>query len=61
MNKAAIAKASIVLKMLKLFESKRSPNPFVSKAIVVNFLGLSALDANKLVIESSVEFPSCAF
>ncbi|KAG6608294.1 U-box domain-containing protein 12, partial [Cucurbita argyrosperma subsp. sororia] len=53
MNKADIVKAGTVHKMLKLIESDNSINPCVSEAIVANFLGLSALDNNKLVIGSS--------
>lgn len=43
--------------MLKLIESDNPTNPFVSEAIVANFLGLSALDTNKLVIGSSGAIP----
>lgn len=43
--------------MLKLIESESSSNPFVSEAIVANFLGLSALDTNKLIIGSSGAIP----
>lgn len=43
--------------MLKLIESESSPNPPVSEAIVANFLGLSALDTNKLLIGSSGAIP----
>lgn len=43
--------------MLKLIESETSPNPPVSEAIVANFLGLSALDTNKLLIGSSGAIP----
>ena len=43
--------------MLKLIESDNSINPCVSEAIVANFLGLSALDTNKLVIGSSGAIP----
>ncbi|KAA0064592.1 hypothetical protein IC582_015292 [Cucumis melo] len=57
LNKAAIAKAGTVHKMLKLIESESSPNPPVSEAIVANFLGLSALDTNKLLIGSSGAIP----
>ncbi|KAG6591541.1 U-box domain-containing protein 12 [Cucurbita argyrosperma subsp. argyrosperma] len=57
LNKAAIVKAGTVHKMLKLIESDNSPNPSVSEAIVANFLGLSALDTNKLVIGSSGAIP----
>ncbi|KAH7523976.1 U-box domain-containing protein 14 [Ziziphus jujuba] len=53
MNKAAIVKAGVVHKMLKLIESPNAPNPSVSEAIVANFLGLSALDSNKPIIGSS--------
>lgn len=52
-NKAAIVKAGVVHKMLKLIESPNAPNPSVSEAIVANFLGLSALDSNKPIIGSS--------
>ncbi|XP_023524173.1 U-box domain-containing protein 7-like [Cucurbita pepo subsp. pepo] len=57
MNKADIVKAGTVHKMLKLIESDNSINPCVSEAIVANFLGLSALDTNKLVIGSSGAIP----
>ncbi|KAK9149816.1 hypothetical protein Scep_008573 [Stephania cephalantha] len=50
MNKAAIVKAGAVHKMLKLIQST---NASVSEAVVANFLGLSALDANKPIIGSS--------
>ncbi|KAM7275393.1 hypothetical protein ACFE04_017259 [Oxalis oulophora] len=56
-NKAAIVKAGAVHKMLKLIESPNSLNPSVSEAIIANFLGLSALDANKPVIGSSGVIP----
>ncbi|XP_057958797.1 U-box domain-containing protein 13-like [Malania oleifera] len=53
-NKAAIVKAGAVHNMLKLIESpNRSPDSAVAEAIVANFLGLSALDANKPIIGSS--------
>ncbi|OAY53612.1 U-box domain-containing protein 15 [Manihot esculenta] len=56
-NKAAIVKAGAVHKMLKIIESPSPPNPSVSEAIVANFLGLSALDANKPIIGSSGAIP----
>ncbi|KAF2287269.1 hypothetical protein GH714_039499 [Hevea brasiliensis] len=56
-NKAAIVKAGAVHKMLKIIESPSPPNPFVSEAIVANFLGLSALDSNKPIIGSSGAIP----
>lgn len=43
--------------MLKIIESPSPPNPSVSEAIVANFLGLSALDANKPIIGSSGAIP----
>ncbi|KAG7567671.1 Armadillo [Arabidopsis thaliana x Arabidopsis arenosa] len=52
-NKEAIVKAGAVHKMLKLIESSKPPNQAISEAIVANFLGLSALDANKPIIGSS--------
>nr|GMD90125.1 U-box domain-containing protein 12 [Ipomoea batatas]GME20423.1 U-box domain-containing protein 12 [Ipomoea batatas] len=53
-NKAAIVKAGAVHKMLMLIESPNGfPEPAVVEAIVANFLGLSALDANKPIIGSS--------
>ncbi|CAH8263486.1 unnamed protein product [Arabidopsis lyrata] len=52
-NKEAIVKAEAVHKMLKLIESSKPPNQAISEAIVANFLGLSALDANKPIIGSS--------
>ncbi|XP_021890673.1 U-box domain-containing protein 12 [Carica papaya] len=56
-NKAAIVKAGAVHKMLKLIESADDPKPPVAEAIVANFLGLSALDANKSIIGSSGAIP----
>ncbi|KAJ9184086.1 hypothetical protein P3X46_007862 [Hevea brasiliensis] len=56
-NKAAIVKAGAVHKMLKIIESPSPPNPFVSEAIVANFLGLSAFDSNKPIIGSSGAIP----
>ncbi|MBA0723029.1 hypothetical protein Golax_003647 [Gossypium laxum] len=56
-NKAAIVKAGAVHKMLKLIESPNEPSQAVSDAIVANFLGLSALDSNKLIIGSSGAIP----
>ncbi|XP_077223130.1 U-box domain-containing protein 45-like [Tasmannia lanceolata] len=56
MNKKAIVEAGAIHKMLKLIESKTIPPP-VSEAIVANFLGLSALDSNKLIIGSSGAIP----
>lgn len=53
-NKAAIVKAGAIHKMLSLI---KSPNPAVAEAIVVNFLGLSALDSNKPIIGSSGAIP----
>lgn len=53
-NKAAIVKVGSVEKMLKLIESPDGLDSSVSEAIVANFLGLSALDANKPIIGSSV-------
>ncbi|XP_071723468.1 U-box domain-containing protein 45 [Rutidosis leptorrhynchoides] len=56
-NKAAIVEAGAIHKMLKIIEShdpiSQNPNQSVSEAIVANFLGLSALDANKPIIGSS--------
>ncbi|KAK7383455.1 hypothetical protein VNO78_29134 [Psophocarpus tetragonolobus] len=52
-NKAAIVKVGSVEKMLKLIESPDGLDSSVSEAIVANFLGLSALDSNKLIIGSS--------
>ncbi|GKB33210.1 putative armadillo-like helical protein [Tanacetum coccineum] len=54
-NKAAIVEAGVVHKMLDLTESpsEGSPDQDLSAAIVANFLGLSALDSNKLIIGSS--------
>ncbi|CAD5319447.1 unnamed protein product [Arabidopsis thaliana] len=52
-NKAAIVKAGVVHKMLKLVESSKPPNQAIAEAIVANFLGLSALDSNKPIIGSS--------
>ncbi|PWA88508.1 Armadillo [Artemisia annua] len=54
-NKAAIVEAGVVHKMLDLIESpsEGSPDQNLSAAIVANFLGLSALDSNKLIIGSS--------
>ncbi|KAK9101799.1 hypothetical protein Sjap_019053 [Stephania japonica] len=49
-NKAAIVKAGAVHKMVKLIQCT---NASVSEAVVANFLGLSALDANKPIIGSS--------
>lgn len=43
--------------MLKLIGPDDSTNPSISEAIVANFLGLSALDTNKLVIGSSGAIP----
>ncbi|XP_044464667.1 U-box domain-containing protein 15-like [Mangifera indica] len=57
MNKAAIVKAGAVHRMLLLIDSPNAPNPSVSEAIVANFLGLSALDANKPIIGSSGAVP----
>ncbi|XVF35664.1 hypothetical protein REPUB_Repub18cG0165600 [Reevesia pubescens] len=56
-NKAAIVKAGAVHKMLKLIESPNELSQAVSDAIVVNFLGLSALDLNKPIIGSSGAIP----
>ncbi|CAI8599550.1 unnamed protein product [Vicia faba] len=56
-NKAAIVKVGAVHKMLKLIESPRVVDSSVSEAIVVNFLGLSALDSNKPIIGSSGAIP----
>uniref|UniRef100_A0A7N0T8W4 Uncharacterized protein n=1 Tax=Kalanchoe fedtschenkoi TaxID=63787 RepID=A0A7N0T8W4_KALFE len=54
MNKAAIVKAGAVHKMLHMIElASWSLNALVAEAIVANFLGLSALDSNKLIIGSS--------
>lgn len=51
-------KAGAVHKMLHIIiMATGSPSSLVSEAIVVNFLGLSALDANKLVIGSSGAVP----
>ncbi|RRT65756.1 hypothetical protein B296_00009063 [Ensete ventricosum] len=55
LNKAAIVKAGAVHKMLNLIESDSSA--LVSEAIVANFLGLSALDSNKLIIGASGAIP----
>ncbi|CAA0371280.1 unnamed protein product [Arabidopsis thaliana] len=52
-NKAAIVKAGVVHKMLKLIELSKPPNQAIAEAIVANFLGLSALDSNKPIIGSS--------
>ncbi|CAJ1972023.1 unnamed protein product [Sphenostylis stenocarpa] len=52
-NKAAIVKVGSVEKMLKLIASPDGLDSSVSEAIVANFLGLSALDSNKLIIGSS--------
>ncbi|PWA49005.1 Armadillo [Artemisia annua] len=54
-NKAAIVEAGVVHKMLDLIESpsEGSPDQNLSAATVANFLGLSALDSNKLIIGSS--------
>ncbi|CAA6670970.1 unnamed protein product [Spirodela intermedia] len=51
-NKAAIAEAGAVHNMVKLIQTTSLPLS-LSEAIVANFLGLSALDANKPVIGSS--------
>lgn len=57
-NKAAIVKVGAVHKMLKLIESPGAVVDLsVSEAIVANFLGLSALDANKPIIGSSGAIP----
>uniref|UniRef100_A0A1D1XJ32 U-box domain-containing protein 12 n=1 Tax=Anthurium amnicola TaxID=1678845 RepID=A0A1D1XJ32_9ARAE len=56
MNKAAIVAAGAVHKMVNLMAAG-SPLPPVSEAIVANFLGLSALDANKPIIGSSGGIP----
>lgn len=55
-NKAAIVAAGTVHKMLKLIEAGSTP-ACVSEAIVANFLGLTALDANKPIIGSSGAIP----
>ncbi|MQL84294.1 hypothetical protein Taro_016790 [Colocasia esculenta] len=55
-NKAAIVAAGTVHKMLKLIETGSAP-ACVSEAIVANFLGLSALDANKPLIGASGAIP----
>ncbi|KAL2318029.1 hypothetical protein Fmac_031905 [Flemingia macrophylla] len=52
-NKAAIVKVGSIEKMLKLIESPDGLDSSVSEAIVANFLGLSALDANKPIVGSS--------
>ncbi|KAF6147262.1 hypothetical protein GIB67_013083 [Kingdonia uniflora] len=54
MNKGAIVTAGAIHKMLKLIESS---NQSVLEAIVANFLALSALDSNKLIIGSSGAIP----
>ncbi|CAM8964362.1 unnamed protein product [Rhodiola kirilowii] len=60
-NKAAIVKAGAVHKMLHIIGlASRNPSDLVSEAIVANFLGLSALDSNKLVIGSSGAVPFLA-
>ncbi|KAG0466975.1 hypothetical protein HPP92_018555 [Vanilla planifolia] len=50
-NKSAVVKAGAVHKMLDLIET--GPPAEVAEAIVANFLGLSALDANKPIIGAS--------
>ncbi|XP_074287065.1 U-box domain-containing protein 45 [Silene latifolia] len=58
LNKAAIVQAGAVHKMLKKIESsKGSVDPAISEAIVANFLALSALDSNKIVIGTSGAIP----
>lgn len=57
-NKAAIVKSGAVHKMLKLIESENGRHATaVAEAIVVNFLSLTALDANKPIIGSSGAIP----
>uniref|UniRef100_A0A7N0SV73 Uncharacterized protein n=1 Tax=Kalanchoe fedtschenkoi TaxID=63787 RepID=A0A7N0SV73_KALFE len=58
LNKAAIVKAGAVHKMLHMIGlAAGSLSAAVEEAIVANFLGLSALDSNKLVIGSSGAVP----
>ncbi|KAK6927618.1 hypothetical protein RJ641_006209 [Dillenia turbinata] len=58
LNKAAIVKAGVLHKMLKLIDSSNgSCNLSVAESVVANFLGLSALDSNKPVIGSSGAIP----
>ncbi|KAG1347895.1 putative U-box domain-containing protein 13 [Cocos nucifera] len=55
LNKVAVVKAGAVHKMLSLIELGSSL--LVSEAIIVNFLGLTALDSNKPIIGSSGAIP----
>lgn len=50
-NKSTIVTAGAVRKMVSLIES--GPPPAAADAIIANFLGLSALDANKPIIGAS--------
>ncbi|KAE8677368.1 stromal cell-derived factor 2-like protein-like [Hibiscus syriacus] len=56
-NKAAIVKAGAVHKMLKLIEPPNKPSQSISDGIIINFLGLSALDSNKPIVGSSGAIP----
>ncbi|CAM8952770.1 unnamed protein product [Rhodiola kirilowii] len=61
LNKAAIVKAGAVHRMLNIITmAAGNPSASISEAIVANFLGLSALDSNKLVIGSSGAVPFLA-
>ncbi|PKU66901.1 U-box domain-containing protein 12 [Dendrobium catenatum] len=50
-NKSAIVAAGAIQKMVSLIKS--GPTPAAEAAIIANFLGLSALDANKAIIGAS--------
>ncbi|KAH0461381.1 hypothetical protein IEQ34_008956 [Dendrobium chrysotoxum] len=50
-NKSAIVAAGAIQKMVSLIKS--GPTPAAEAAIIANFLGLSALDANKSIIGAS--------
>uniref|UniRef100_A0A1D1XMD6 U-box domain-containing protein 12 n=1 Tax=Anthurium amnicola TaxID=1678845 RepID=A0A1D1XMD6_9ARAE len=58
MNKSAIAAAGVIPKMVKLVGA--GSNAPVSEAVAANFLGLSALDANKPAIGASGAIPFLA-